>query len=343
MKRPADLFPGVLRVRSKGRAYHSIRGKPGSTFWREGDSPEGGPDYQAAYLSARSSAPAPRTFDSVIVAYLKSTAFRDLAPRTRADYTRVIDRIRAKFADAPVTAFDRPGIRRVALDWRDTLAEASPRQAQYAWTVLRLIVNFGVDREMIERNRLTGGGSVYSADRAEVIWTEADILAAMQAAPAHVARAIRAAAETGLRPGDLIRLTRANVLPDRLVIRTAKTGKTAAVALTPEMRRIIDTTPHRLLILTNSDGNAWTEEALSKAVTRARRAARLPDRLRLYDLRGTAVTRQVLAGTTLADIALTFGWSTRTAAQMLQTYAHLDPHFAGRVLALTKERSALPG
>lgn len=335
MTPPPDLsrlFPHVKRDRKGGVEYHSIRGRPRSTFWRTGDCPEGGPEYQERYRAAIEPPRPAGTFRQVIDDYLRSRAFRDLAPRTRADYLRIIDqKIGPKFGDAPMGAFDRPGIRRIALAWRDGIA--SPRQAQYAWQVLRLLVNHAVDREMIDRNRLTGGGSVYSAERADVIWTEADLSEMERVAPAYVWRPLRFMAESGLRPGDLIRLTRGHITAGRVTIRTGKTGRIAAPVVTPLMTAIIEATPpDRLLLFTNAEGQPWTEQALSKRVLHWRREAKLSGKLRLYDARGSAVTRQVAAGQSLGDLALMFGWSPGTAAQMLQTYAHLDPAMTDRVL-----------
>ncbi len=54
--------------------------------------------------------------------------------------------------------------------------------------------------------------------------------------------------------------------------------------------------------------------------------------LRFYDARGSAATRLVLAGASLGEVAACMGWSVKTAAQMIEVYATLDPGLADSVL-----------
>ena len=89
---------------------------------------------------------------------------------------------------------------------------------------------------------------------------------------------------------------------------------------------IIDDTPaDRLLILSNANGNALTTHRASEGVRQWRDKAGLSRDLRLYDARGTAATRLLNAGLSLAEIANHMGWSVRYAANMIERYARVSP------------------
>lgn len=324
---------GIKRVRAKLAdgtriEYHFIQGAKGSRFWKTGDSPVGSPEYVAAYQAAKHPPRSGSTFGDVLTDYLDSNEFQRLAPRTKADYRLWVDRIRAKFGDAPLGAFERPAIRGVAMKWRD---KWTGKQAQYAWTVLRRVVSWAYDRGKITQHHLRGGGGLYESDRADIIWTEPEVEAVEVAAPAHIARALRAAVETGLRPGDLVRLSKAHVIGRRIQIRTAKKKRMASVPVTPKMAELIDSAPG-LLILTDKDGKPWEPKRLAHAVTYWRDRLEIRKDLRFYDARGSACTRLVLAGATLSEVAAIMAWSVPTAARMIEVYAALDPALTEGVL-----------
>lgn len=147
-----------------------------------------------------------------------------------------------------------------------------------------------------------------------------------------------------MRPGDLVRLSRAHIEPTpggrRIRIKTNKRGKSAFVPVSQTMAEVIDSTPAgRLLILTNASGGPLTEHRASEGVRQWRDKADLtPDRLgydlRLYDAQGTAATRLLRAGLSLSQIAGCMGWSLRTAAAMIERYAQVSPGETDGVLSL---------
>lgn len=316
--------------------YHSIRGVPKSRFWRTGDSEVGSQDYVAAYQAAKRRPVVGETFDAVVTAYLDSGEFRGLAPRTQRDYRIWCDRIRDKFGDAPKAALESPKIRNIAMAWRD---QWSGKQAQYGWTVLRRIVSWAYDRRLLTHHHLRGGRVAYKSDRSEIIWTAADIAAFVSTAPDWLAAAVVLASETGLRKGDLVKLSRAHILPTpggrQIQVRTNKTGKIATVPVTQAAARVIDATPRdRLLILAAQRGGPLDGEWLSKAVKKHARRIGLDETLRLNDTRGSAVTRLYRAGASVEQLARAFGWTTRTAAEMVERYAQADPEASDDVLRL---------
>lgn len=339
-------LPHIHRVRRKVGGvwieYHSIRGVAGSRFWRTGDSPVGSPAYVDAYRDATRRPASADTFGDIVTAYLGSGEYRALAPRTQADYRLWADRIRAKFGDAPRAAFDRPAIRGVAMAWRD---QWTGKQAVYAWTVLRLIVSWAYDSGRLSQHHIKGGGrGLYAANRADVVWTPEEIERFTATAPEWLARGLILATETGLRPGDLVALTRGQIMPTpggrQVQVRTGKSRgrQVATIPVTQRAAAVLDATPNRMLILVSAKGRPLSPLRLSQAVREHCRKIGLSDRLRLYDARGTAVTRLLRAGCTVDQMARAFGWSIATAAQMIRHYAALDPSASDDVLALIERQ-----
>lgn len=340
-------LPGIHRVKKRHAdglvvEYHMIRGKPRSTFWRsDSEVAKGSPDYLRAYAEAKKPGSMTaahlstgRTFgNEVIEPYLESPAFRKLAPRTRQDYQKWLDCIRDKWARAPLAVFEDPRIRQQALAWRN---QWDGRQADYAWTVLCRLVRWARDQQkVLQHHHLLGVERVYQSDRSGIIWTEEEVATVEAGAPDYIWKALRAAVETGLRPGDLCLLSKGHVKPTdrgrRIQIRTAKRKRMASIPVTQKMAAIVDAAPG-MVILTDRDGKPWEPKRLAHAVTYWRDRLDLRKELHFYDARGSACTRLILAGASLGEIAAVMGWGTKTAASMIEVYATLDPRLADSVL-----------
>src|SRR5258708_77398 len=90
--------------------------------------------------------------------------------------------------------------------WREELAMKSPRQADYAWTVLAAILAWPKDRGKIPINPCEKGGRVYHGTRVDKVWSIEDEEAFLKSAPVHLHLPLLLALWTGQRQGDLLRL-----------------------------------------------------------------------------------------------------------------------------------------
>jgi integrase len=82
-----------------------------------------------------------------------------------------------------------------------------PRTADYAWTMLARVLSVAKDRGLIAVNVCERGGSLYEADRTEIIWAAEHIQKFCAVASDELQFALLLALWTGQRQGDLIRLT----------------------------------------------------------------------------------------------------------------------------------------
>ena len=153
---------------------------------------------------------------------------------------------------------------------------------------------------------------LYSGNRSEIIWTDADITRIKAACSAEIAHAIDLAAHTGLRLGDLLRLSWSHVGPDAIVVTTGKSKhrREAIIPLYEGLKHVLSAIPKRsTTILTNSRGRPWTKDGFGSSLNKGKIAAGMADaNLHFHDLRGTAATRFYVAGVPERAIAEIMGW-----------------------------------
>jgi len=313
---------GVNRVRDprSGQVYfYAWRGKGAPRL----DGEPGSPQFIASYVEAHASRKRPDAarIIGLVSAFRSSPDFAKLAPSTRAQWSRWLDRIADYFGELPVAQFERlDRIKPIIRRWRDTYAE-TPRTADYAVQVLSRLMAFAVDQGRLSTNPCEGIKRLYEADRSDIIWTDADIARVGAKASDAVMNAIRLAAASGLRRGDLFKLCWSHIEADAIVIRTGKSREKveAMIPLYPALRDLLAALPRRSTsVLTTASGSPWTTPAWDSAWRRAK-PADWPD-LHFHDLRGTAVTRFYLAGLTTREIAEVMGWDEDGVTRIIRRY-----------------------
>jgi integrase len=313
---------GVHSVRSGGAVYHYHRASRARLTGEPGT-----PEFLASLAKAEADwqarvgerAEKRGTLAHMIAEYRSTLAFQSLAPRTRADYGRAIARIEDRFGSAPLAAFADRRIRAALTDWRDQEAARSPKWADYALTVLVLILNAAVERGRLKEHAAHDLAKVYRPDRSERVWSADQIERLMEAARPELRLAIAVAIGTGLRQGDLIRLTWAAWDGHRIAAQTRKRGVRVEVPATETLRQTLNGAHRRgLFILTDSRGRPWKENGFRLAWGRLLEKAGLADAgLTFHDLRGTAGTQLAEAGATEIEIATIMGIGTATARKYI--------------------------
>ena len=296
--------------------YYAWRGGP--RLIGEPGSLEFPASYEAAHRNRRT--PDPSRFRSVIAGYLQSEAYTGRRERTQADYRKQIAKIEAAFGDLPLDALDDPRVTRDFLDWRDGMA-SSPRQADYAWTILMRLISWARGRGLTTYRPPERVGHLYHADRADKIWTEEHVAAFMAMAPETLQRALVLALETGQRQGDLLVLPWSAFDGTWIRLRQSKTGRKVNVPITRRLRAVLENTRRTSpVILTNARGLPWRPNAFRKAWGAVSSKAGLIDRT-FHDLRGTAVTRLSEAECTPQEIATITGHSLRDVGAIMDRYS----------------------
>ena len=281
------------------------------------------PGYNAAIVNHR--APDTGRFRHLVTLYKSSGEYKKLANLTKRNWSRWLDRISEYFGDLRVAQFDRPEkIRPVIRRWRNRWAD-QPRTADYGMQVLSRILSYAVDPlGKIAGNPCEGIKRLYSTNRSEIIWTDADIAQLEHICPAEVAHAVALAAHTGLRLGDLLKLSWSHVGNDAIVISTGKSKhrREAIIPLYEALRTVLAAIPQQSpVILTSSKRRPWTVNSFGTAFDRAKKKAGLDARdLHFHDLRGTACTRFYVAGLSERVIGEIMGWEEETVAKIIRRY-----------------------
>jgi len=337
--RPKSFPRKVHAVRRKlkdGVRFHFYAWRGGPKFWVDAVHYPNSQEFFLAYTGAvERPRPADYMTQQLVDEFLSSTSMPK-AKRSRADLRKWALRFAGHFKDAPAVIFEERGSRGEVNAWRAQWAQ-SPKQHDDAGVHATRVLNWAVEEGRLSEHYCHKLHRIYAVDRSEIVWTPADHEAFNAIAPSWVRRILCVACETGLRPGDLIKLTIGHIEATphgrRLRIRTKKRQRLAHIPVTPELAGIIDTTPSgQVLILTNASGNPLTEHRASEGVRQWRDKAGLSTDLRLYDARGTAATRLLNEGLTLAEIANWMGWSVRYAANIIEHYACVSPDESDAVL-----------
>jgi integrase len=299
--------------------------------WRGGPRLEGKPgtpEFVASYNAAVAERPARRngkTVEALVDAYLDSQDFATKRDRTREDYRKIARRIVTEFGDMPLSLLADKRVRGEFLQWRDNLAKRSRRQADYAWTVLALILSWAKGRGTIDINPCERGGKVYSATRADKVWREDDEAAFRSEASHALSLAFLLAVWTGQRQGDLLALTWTAYDGASIRLRQSKTGRYVVIPVGAPLKAALDAEPRRAVtIMTTQAGLTWTPDGFRASWGKAARKAGI-NGLTFHDLRGTAVLRLALAGCTVPEIATITGHSIRDVQSILDSnYFHRD-------------------
>jgi integrase len=313
---------GVHKLNIKGRKYYyawrggpRLRGEPGT------------PEFMASYNEAIESRRTPETsrFKALVTLYKASNDYKALAESTRKNWSPWLDRISDYFGELSTAQFDRPEkIRPLIRRWRNQWADR-PRSADYGMQVLSRVLSYAVDPlGKIASNPCEGIKQLYSGDRSEVIWTEADITALKKTCSPEVAYAVDLAEHTGLRLSDLLRLSWSHVGDDAIVFATGKSRgrREAIIPLYRDLRKVLKRIPrHSPTILTNSRKRPWTPDGFGSSFNTAKHDAGIADKdLHFHDLGGTAATKFYIAGLSIRVIAEILAWSEDQVERIIRRY-----------------------
>lgn len=330
---------GIAKVKAKGQIYYyawrkgpRLRGEPGT------------PEFMASYNEAIENRRAPdkHRFRSLVTLYKGSDDYKKLADSTKRNWAPWLDKIGQHFGDLRIAQFDRPEkIRPIIRRWRNQWAD-KPRTADYGLQVLSRVLSYGVDPlGSIAGNPCEGIKQLYSTNRSEIIWTETDIALLKKTCSADVGHAVDLAAHTGLRLGDLLRLSWSHVGEDAITITTGKSKhrRTALIPLYDDLRRVLASIPKRsTTILTNVRRRPWTTNGFGTAFDRAKIVAKMKGQdLHFHDLRGTAVTKLYIAGIPERVIAEIMAWSEDEVAKIIRRYVGRTAATKALILQINKK------
>jgi integrase len=272
-----------------------------------------------------------------------SVEWNALADNTKRVWRPHVDSIEARWGKFPITIWDDPRMVAKVVKWRDERA-STPRTADIGVTVLNHLLDYARLRGLVRINVATGVPTLYKgADRADIIWTEPDIVAftarAVQDKREHVVDGLRLAAVTGLRREDLVTLTWDQVGEFAIVKKALKISRRkrrrVVIPQTPQLEAVLADLRTRYrrdgvnTVLVNSKGTPWTANSFGGSFSRLKQAAGIVhvdedgnarDK-HLHDVRGTFCTMLLVEwDLTDQEAAEIMGWSPDRVAQIRKVY-----------------------
>lgn len=314
-----------------------VNKKSGKTYfyaWRGGpriadpSTPEGAE--QLRQLTDDRAKPYVQNIGHIVAAFRKSPGFRSLRPNTRRSYEQAMDKILAEFETTPASWIDKRGARGMFLQWRDEMA-SHPAAADQTLMVLRSILSWALDRELVTVNPLLRYKRLNKSSRRDVVWSAEQMAVVMDKFPKRLVEAFRLALLTGQRQGDLLKL-RWSQIGQTIQIEQEKTGARVAIPVQGELASLLASLDRKsVYVLTNSQGRPWTSNGFASAWYHACKKHGITG-VHYHDLRGTAVCRWYSEGWSLSDIAAMTGHS-EVGAERILRQAYMPRHAA--VLRMT--------
>ena len=227
--------------------------------------------------------PMPRSLAALIAEYRASDEWSDLAELTRQDYGRVFRDLESRYGGKSIPDMPRAAVFVIRKEFStDTNGKPTPRRANKAVAVLRLLLSWAVDRGWRKDNPALRPGRLRTGPGYRA-WTAEDVAAflACEVVGEPLRRAVALGYYTGMRLSDCLTLPKTarrggtiEVVPEKT---KRSTGARAVIPEHPELTRWLDAAPasDAVTLLTRSDGRPWKADHFKHALHAAVKAAGL--------------------------------------------------------------------
>ena len=286
---------GKRRVRFRKAGFTTyLAGTPWSEdFMRQYAAALDGVKAQASNIGGARAKPG--SFNALCVSYYRSPEFRGLKPTTQAVRRNIIEKFRLAHGDKPVKGLGRTHIKEIIGAKADT-----PEAANNLLKVLRVLLAYAVDQEMIDSNPAADVKRYRSCGEGFHTWNE-DEIAQFQARHRICTRAGLALAlllYTAQRRGDVVRLGWQHMKGkgSAIAVRQEKTGASLVIPVHPELARALASVPRmNLTFLMTERGAPFTSAGFGNWFREQCNLAGLPQ-CSAHGLRKAAATRLSNAG-----------------------------------------------
>jgi len=222
----------------KGALYFQRRGWDTTRIAAEPHTPEFAREYAILLGGSKPTYAGQATFQALVVSYVKSRKYTDLAPRTRSDYATVLEWVKAKLGPLPVDKMQRKDVIRAQAANAETV-----RFANYIVQIIRILMEHAIDLGWRIDNPAKGVSLLKSGRAPREAWPVDLIGAYRGTATGRALLIFELCIGTGQRIGDVLRMGWSDIEGDGINVRQGKTGARLWVPLTPRLRAVLATTP----------------------------------------------------------------------------------------------------
>jgi len=223
------LKKGVLYFQRRGWDTTRIAAKP--------HTPEFAREYAILLGGSKPVYAGQATFTALVVSYVKSHKYTDLAPRTKTDYSAVLEWVKEKLGPLPVDKMQRKDVIRA-----QTANAATVRFANYIVQVIRILMEHAIDQGWRIDNPAKKVALLKSGRAPREAWPRDMVEAYRATATGRALLVFELCIGTGQRIGDVLRMGWADMDGDGINVRQGKTGARLWVPLTPRLRAVLAST-----------------------------------------------------------------------------------------------------
>ncbi len=237
------------------------------------------------------------TLDGLIRLFEKSPEFHALSTSSQSSYCRYLARanalIRTKAGDSPPAgAIEKQDI----LTLRDRLS-ATPGAASQSVRAIGALYAWAINNE---RAKINPAKKIkLFTSKGHEPWAEPLIEEAL--ADPQVGMAVALLYFTGQRINEVVRMRRSDITGDHMRVYVQKTQSHILVAILPELMQMLERNVGGLTILTNANGQPWTQSGLRQKLQAW--AKERGHRIVPHGLRKNAVNSLFEAGCTAAEVS----------------------------------------
>ena len=207
----------------------------------------------------------PTTIAQLLTHYLPAA---EISAATRREYERIADtRLAHHFGSMPIASLTPA---HVAMYLEKRKRDGHPHMGNRERAVLSAAYEYGMRQGWALQNPCRGVRRNTERPRRRYV-TDAEFLAAFEAAPEPLQDVLAVALLTGLRQGDLRALRREALREDGIHVAEGKTGKRRVIEWSDALRYFVRRACERAesaYVLTNKFGKPWTMAAMQTAVKR---------------------------------------------------------------------------
>jgi len=280
--------------------------------------PPGSTEFMAAYSAALANMPraadigAGRTIagsiNAMVVGYLGSAAFAQLAPASQQQYRRIFEELRRQHGDRSIATIERRHVAAIV----DAKAAATPAAARDLLRCLRLLVQHAIKLGIRQDDPTAGVRVKLPKTGGFRTWTEEDIASFEAAYPIGTKPRLALALllGTALRASDVVRVGRAHVRSGTICgIVQQKTGAPLPpIPISADLAAAINAAApsEHVVFLLNEHGRSFTPKGFGKWFTKQCERIGLKG-LSPHGLRKAACRRLAEAGASANQIAAVSG------------------------------------
>lgn len=263
---------------------------------------------------------------------------------SQKSYKTYLALIQTKFGSLPIKALREAEVRGVFLRWRDEF-KATPRKADYIWTVLGKLMSFSVNRGYIKTNPCARAGRLAeTGTRIDITWSDADLERLFSEAPWEVALVCFAALWTGQRQGDVLAWKRSNIQDGVLRFtqgkrQKGKPPKKIAMPVPAPLAEALKRAKKGEALCVNSHGKPWTGDGFRSSLARVTEKAGI-DEVRFHDMRGTFSSAAGDAGASEPEISAVTGHALPGRSALSSAYLKRSLVMATSCVRLVEEYKA---